>query len=435
VHLTHLKLENFRGFQSFSVEFHPRMTVLVGVNASGKTAVLDGIAVAIGAWTRGMPQLADEDRPLCVDDVRLETTETQGLATLEPRYPVGVSADATVDATQLHWKRELRRAGGRTTSVDAKQVRRHAAAIAKAASADEQAPLPLFGYYGTGRLWVQRRARPKSREKLGSRFQGYDSCLQSASNTKLFERWMAWRAAERVQRLAAAEEHGVALSTVQSPHLDAVARAACECVDGARRFFYSVAHKQLRIEFDDGRVLPFDRLSDGQRSLVTLAADIAWRAAQLNPQWGARAPEKVQGIVVIDEVELHLHPAWQRTVLDALQRVFPALQFVVTTHSPQVLSTARPEWVRVLRGDGTGPVDATLGRDTNAILQDVMGVPPRPEWMERLLGAVEVALDADDLAEASRLIEEARANLGETDATLAGLLWQLAELQHDHADD
>ena len=322
MYLTSVSLRNFRGFERLDLDLDQRMTILLGANASGKTAVLDAIAVAVGAWMRGVPQISKQDRPLCREDVRLETVESAGLATLEARYPVAVGAVA-VDAQQtMRWKRELRRAGGKTTSVDAKEIRAHAERVSNAVAQNEYHDLPLFGYYGTGRLWVHKRARVKRALRLGSRFQGYDSCLEVASNTKLFERWMAWRAADRVQRLAAAEEHGAALSSVKTPHLDAVANAACACVEGAKRFFYSVAHKQLRVEFEDGRVLPFDRLSDGQRSLVTLAADIAWRAAQLNPHWAEYAPSEVKGVVLIDEVELHLHPAWQRSVLTSLLKVF-----------------------------------------------------------------------------------------------------------------
>jgi len=116
--------------------------------------------------------------------------------------------------------------------------------------------------------------------------------------------------------------------------------------------------------------------------LVAIAADIAWRCAQLNPFHGREAARLTEGVVLIDEIELHLHPAWQRRVIGDLRRAFPRIQFVATTHSAQVIGAAKREWIRLLVAGESHAfgVDHVEGRDANSILADVMGVRPRLEW-------------------------------------------------------
>jgi predicted ATP-binding protein involved in virulence len=105
---------------------------------------------------------------------------------------------------------------------------------------------------------------------------------------------------------------------------------------------YDVAGDELLGVFADGRRLPFRLLSDGVRNMLALVADVARRAATLNPHLGADAARKTPGVVLIDEVDLHLHPRWQRRVLDDLRRTFPLVQFVATTHSPFIVQSLGP---------------------------------------------------------------------------------------------
>lgn len=98
-------------------------------------------------------------------------------------------------------------------------------------------------------------------------------------------------------------------------------------------------------------VLPLEALSDGTRSVISMAADLAYRMVRLNPDLGARAALETPGIVLIDEVDMHLHPSWQQAVVYDVRKAFPNVQFIVTTHSPQVLSTVPAEAIRILRWD------------------------------------------------------------------------------------
>lgn len=427
--IQHLRLKNFRGFELFELDFHPEVTLLVGRNGSGKTGVLEGLAVAMGAWFAGMATLKSQDRTIQSSDTRLSRLNTAGLPTLEPSYPVVVEATGTVAGVDVAWTRELRHPDGRTTWGGTRELSELAAAVEQEIASGEVVELPVIAYYTAGRLWVQKRDR--DRGGLGSRLDGYTAALEVASDPKRFEAWMAWREEDRIQRMAEANEQGKDLKGVRSPQLEAVQEAARGCLEGAKRFYYSANHRELRVEFDDGTQLPYDCLSDGQRSLVAMAADIAWRCAQLNPFFGAEAAQKTKGVVLIDEIELHLHPAWQRRVLADLRRTFPQIQIVATTHSPLVIGAAKRDWIRPLksgepRAFGVGHVE---GRDINAILRELMGVGPRPERTQQAITAVEQALECENVAGARELLEQLREQLGEHDEAVQSLDWELRDLE------
>ena len=133
--------------------------------------------------------------------------------------------------------------------------------------------------------------------------------------------------------------------------------------------------------------LPVDSLSDGIRAVVTLAADIAFRCIKLNPQMNKDAPQQTEGIVLIDEVDMHLHPKWQQTILTQLRTAFPKIQFIVTTHSPQVLSTVAAENIRLIEQDENGdyhittPEFSPLAHESGTALAQIMDTqrePPLP---------------------------------------------------------
>ena len=147
----------------------------------------------------------------------------------------------------------------------------------------------------------------------------------------------------------------------------------------------------VAVELLDGRTdrLELDQLSDGQRAVLALAADLAWRMAQGNPHLDD--PLRSQAIVLIDEVDLHLHPSWQQRILIDLRRTFPNTQFIVSTHSPQVLTTVEPEHIvelaredgRIVAGSAAG---WTYGAEAGDVLSVVMGVDERPanDFTEKL---------------------------------------------------
>ena len=127
-------------------------------------------------------------------------------------------------------------------------------------------------------------------------------------------------------------------------------------------------------------------MSDGYKNTLSMISDIAYRMAVLNPQLGEHVLDKTPGIILIDEIDLHLHPEWQQTILNDLQNVFPKVQFIITSHAPVVINSVEREHIRILdNGHVYMPVVQTYGRDVNSILREVMGVGERPADVQQLL--------------------------------------------------
>lgn len=121
---------------------------------------------------------------------------------------------------------------------------------------------------------------------------------------------------------------------------------------------------QLVIFFLDGRRLPFNHLSDGQRTLFAMIGDLVRRAVLLNPHLGDKVLEETPGIVLIDELDLHLHPKWQRRIIEDLRRTFPKIQFIATTHSPFLIQS--------LRDGGLIQLDGETGEEySDASIEDI----------------------------------------------------------------
>jgi 5'-deoxynucleotidase YfbR-like HD superfamily hydrolase len=197
------------------------------------------------------------------------------------------------------------------------------------------------------------------------------------------------------------------------PQLDAVRAAIAALLPGFSGLRVDRGVLRMVVE-KEGVLLYLHQLSDGERTLLAVGADIARRLAIANPD--AQSPLACEAVVLLDEVELHLHPAWQRTVLPSLRRAFPRGQFIVTTHSPQVLGEVPNDAVVLLKDfGGYAPPAPTAGRDANAILREVLGVTTRPAAVAQELDAIRDLLDEGRYAEARGRLDVAAAALTERD--------------------
>ena len=128
-----------------------------------------------------------------------------------------------------------------------------------------------------------------------------------------------------------------------SPLLVAWRNAVEACFDESVEATYSPSRERLEVRFNDrGQTVAYDNLSHGQRNVLSMVGDIAFKAIILNPHLGAKAVSTVQRIALIDEIDLHLHPRWQRIIVPTLLEAFPKLQFVATTHSPFIIQSLSP---------------------------------------------------------------------------------------------
>ncbi len=163
-----------------------------------------------------------------------------------------------------------------------------------------------------------------------------------------------------------------------------------------------------------GEELIVNQLSDGEKCLLAMVGDLARRLAIANPS--LPDPLEGSGVVLIDEIELHLHPKWQREIIPALTRTFPNCQFIVTTHSPQVISQVKPEGIYILEKTDEGVVakrpESSFGRDSNRILEDLMGVPERPQEIKESLLELFRLIDAGNIEGARQLRQQLANEIG-----------------------
>lgn len=199
---------------------------------------------------------------------------------------------------------------------------------------------------------------------------------------------------------------------------------------------YSSSHnQQLVMSHPQQGKFPLSQLSDGLRNAVAMVADISFRCIKLNPHLRSNAAVKTQGIVLIDEVDMFLHPAWQQRIIQSLRSAFPLIQFIVTTHSPQVLSTVKRESIRLLEQDESGngqaliPPGATYGEPSNDVLQSVMQVDPQPPVAEKAgLQKLTALVDQGkyDEPDTKQLMDALKATLGESHPQLQRLQRSIA---------
>jgi predicted ATP-binding protein involved in virulence len=159
----------------------------------------------------------------------------------------------------------------------------------------------------------------------------------------------------------------------------------------------------------------FRNLSDGQRIMLSLIGDLVRRASYLNPDFGDQVLEQTPGVVLIDELDLHLHPKWQRRIIDDLKRTFPSVQFITTTHSPQLIGEALPTEIRVLENGKAYSTDHSLGLDSSRVLEEIQGVGRRSTRAESLIHDIAKSLDNDRFDDARKLILDLEQMVGSDD--------------------
>ena len=325
----------------------------------------------------------------------------------EPAGPCEVSWTAAVgDAETVTWSTAVQPVSGRT---------RHRHRHRQIFEAVEQVRVPgvrwpLFAWYGVDRL---ERLHDRSRkvELTRDRWEAYASALDPNLDEAPLLQWLQDEflgdTARRQQKLPERFFHA------------AVMEAAVRATPGVKHAWYDAVEKNPVMRFEDGHEAPWSELSDGYHVFIALVADIARRAVMLNEFDGAEAPARVEGVVLIDEIDLHLHPRWQRVALPRLREAFPRLQFIISTHSPQVLSSAENRQVRrLVDGQIQDRNVFVSGRDTNAILRDLMRTDDRDDEGVVALRRLHDAIDRGDAEQSDRIYRELVRRWGANDPAL-----------------
>ena len=361
-----LLLENFKGFEKRELSFHPQFNLVVGENGTGKTSVLEALAVAMGSWFLGLRGY--DSRNIRPEDVLRRGFMAESALTWETQFPCAVEAQGTLREEPLRWRRTLNSSNGRTTSVEARRIKALAEQMDREVREGKPVLLPLLSYYGTGRLWNVPREQAQVREtkKLAplqglSRLSGYCNSVDPRLSVAEMVAWVArqaWLTFQQGKETAAYR---------------AVRGALVRHVLDAQDVFFDAKIGEIVVDFGKGGQHPFNDLSDGQRCMLALVGDLARKAATLNPHLDGDILTLTPGLVLIDELDLHLHPKWQRHVIEDLRTTFPRIQFICTTHSPFLIQSLRSgEELVMLQGQPTAQVADLSVED---IARGIQGIP------------------------------------------------------------
>lgn len=360
-----LELFNFRGFADLELKLHPRLTLLTGVNGAGKTTIL----VAVAHVLRAVIHIVQTGKHPYYEMNDLDIKNGESSASIVAHFsgeghigipgkrsghkiPVGALSDFQFENDYVDRLRQQ--------ITDTK----------------ENCNLPVFAYYAVNRSVIDIPLRIRQDHKF-ELLETYLEAMDGAANFRHFFEW--YRNREDLENEKFRDENtlfseGSSREPLEDRQLRAVRQALKELLPEFSQF--TVRRNPLRFEATkNGKLYQIDQLSDGEKGLIAMVGDLARRIAIANPV--RENPLEGEGVVLIDEVDLHFHPAWQRMIVPGLLRVFPNLQFIMTTHSPQVLGEAEPECVRLLFRDEDGEnrivnPQQTRGLTSNEILDFIM---------------------------------------------------------------
>lgn len=361
--ITSITLKNFRGFKNLQLELHPAFNIIIGINGTGKTAILEGLKIASGSLMLGMDKVKDKLYSPGIDkknDVHQQNFEKQ--------WPVTIIGDGNIFSEQIHWSRELNGEKNNTTTKNAYGIWKFSEQIQEEVKEGRtNLILPLIAFFSINRFKIEK-SEDKNIEAYGSRLRGYYNSLDEQTTMKFFRNLF------RTETLGALQEGK------QSEMLLCVENAVRSCISDCRKVFHHVKSDELVIEFTDERTLPFRLLSEGVRITLAMAMEIAFRCYLLNgKKLGLDSTAQTTGIVLIDEIDLHLHPSWQKKVVQDFSKTFPSIQFVATTHSPLVIGSLLKGKIHALKDAQIFSIPSLYGKDANTILIEMDAEERLPE--------------------------------------------------------
>lgn len=406
-----LRLKNFRCFEELEMHLHPQYNVLIGINGAGKTTILDSLAIALGGYLAGFDGI--KSNSILTEDAHCKMFPAGSRIEAQEQFPVEVYVEAAaVSNTMIAWQRELYGKDRRTTYGNIKLIVEYAKMMQnQIRSGDETCILPLVAYYGAGRSYLQKRkpVQYKKGEAL-NRQMGYVDCMAAELNEKQMMQWF-----EDMTYIQLQEGRPIAeLETVKKALRECYLSADPSVIDA--QFTYDVKSHELEVcikRDHETERLPVRMLSDGEKGIIGLVADIAYRMALLNPDLLSGILE-TPGVVLIDEIDLHLHPAWQKRIVGDLIRIFPNVQFIMTVHAPSILVNVPKENIWILdRYRLYQPQSTTYGRTVEEVMQEVMDINVRPEEILSLQRRFDQAVEKKEFEEAKKLLEQMRTILGD----------------------
>lgn len=344
--INQIEIKNFKLFKEESFIFNPQFNLLVGINGSGKTSLLRAIAVALGGWANAYINSESNLRPILDEEIREIQVDNRfdkskkssitafGNATIIDRYDKLINARAK----WTRYRNEYSSLTYQSAFIKYENSMPYPLSISTLGSDilnyienGYKFDLPIIAFYECDRLWLAKNELniESSSKTRYSRFDPYVDCFHTASDHHAIAEWLLKHELTSLQQGR------------ETPVLQAIKKSARIALENCTDIRFDMEQSRVIVAFKDNIIIPFEHLSDGQRTILGLFCDIARRTAILNPHLSGDAISQTKGVILIDELDLHLHPRWQRRIIEDLRTVFPNIQFICTTHSPFLIQSLR----------------------------------------------------------------------------------------------
>ena len=393
--VTDLKLTNVRSIKTAQLHFQPGFNLVIGENGVGKTTSLDALAECLGEFVRLANRLRGRVGTMGIEAIRVGSPALDiecGFEDAGKQYRYVIHRPR--ESSALH----AEKVGTRAQTQETPEKRGFIGEWPPSIPVGDAGNRPLGVLFATNRAVTSERWRVKP---SGGRSRAFELALSEREvQLGYFANWM------RAKEVVANERSRQVLAAVE--------KAVRDFVPG---------YGNLRVGDTDGGALLLDRdeaalairqLSHGERGIIALVLDLTRRLAEANP--GLRNPsEEASAVVLIDEIDLHLHPKWQRQIVRKLSETFPRCQFIATTHSPQVIGEVARERIQIITDRGAYSPTHSFGVDSNRVLEEIMGATPRAELVEELLARIREEIDEDEFEQVRRSLNQLIDRVGSDD--------------------
>lgn len=457
MHVKQLKLVNFRRFVDLTIPFfneesptkNINTVVFIGDNGAGKTAILNALAISL-SWLIARINREKGNGSSMID---MDILNGKGVASIEVQLQYDESPYRWLLAKTLKGRVAMLRATDGKMKVfgsELTEMTHLATSFREQLTNDDDVSLPLIAYYPCERVVLDIPLKIRTRHSFGQ-LDGYDNALQQGVDFRRFFEW--FRDREDAENEIRSKQHHQKLLDLIKQHQ---AGNRPNIWQELEQFEVTARDRQLTAirmaiksfmpDFDNlrvqrkprlqmlidkkGKTLDVGQLSQGEKSLMALVGDIARRLAMMNPI--LENPLEGEGIVLIDEIDMHLHPKWQRIIISRLNTTFPNCQFILTTHSPIVISET-PNLLCYSLNDGKlEKLNNLYGMDVNQVLLQDMDAEIRNADIQDAFDNLRDTLQDGNLDEAKELLQalEQKISIDHIELSKARLLIRRLEIQN-----
>ena len=320
------EIQNFKGVEKMKLEFSSGVNLLIGNNGVGKTTVLEALALSMQNYFNRMNGITKKS--IKKNDVHF-TSNLVGDASQHRVYSNPTVIKSKINLDSMEYSSEISRED-ETNATRTKYVGKELAAAGRELLNSQTEILPVICYFSTSRVVDTQKVSTSSvgKNKLNDRRCGYMDCLNATLDRKALTDWafkMAMAEYRKGMPIAEYEAFKKAVGTFMQKMNDLDEIPLVEYT----RDFEDITYTE------NGKTMLVNYLSAGYQSLLWMLMEISFRIALLNPEMSDYS--QAEGIVLIDEIDMHLHPRWQWKILDALHNSFPKIQFIAATHSPIII--------------------------------------------------------------------------------------------------